>query len=162
MNTHPIAIRRSKAADLPLLVAFLRHMLTDMAAAGGHPIAADREPWSDIEAAFRDHQDDPGYLHLLATTGAPDSAAVGWAFARSTSLDPLFVPTRMLHIHALYVSPPYRRQGIGRALLNELLSWGRSVGCTAAELNVLVGNPARFLYQELGFHEFEIEMTRKL
>jgi ribosomal protein S18 acetylase RimI-like enzyme len=144
------------------MVAFLRQMLSDMASLGGRPLASGDEPWIEMEAAFRDQQQDAECIHLLATTGAPDSDPVGWAFARSQEPDPLFEPARVLHIHALYVVPAYRRQGIGRALLHELLAWGRSVGCTEAELNVLVDNPARALYRTLGFCEFEIEMTRTL
>jgi GNAT superfamily N-acetyltransferase len=162
MNAHRTSIRRARATDIPCIVAFLRQMLADMASVGGRPLASGDEPWIEIEKAFQEQQHDPERIHLLATTGAPGSDPVGWAFARSKEPDSLFEPARVLHIHALYVSPPHRRQGIGRALLKELLAWGRSVGCTEAELNVLVDNPARSLYHKLGFREFEIEMTRKL
>ena len=113
-------------------------------------------------ATFGAHPHEQGYLHLLAEAGDTEAIPVGWAFARGKELDPLFKPTRVLHVHALYVSPAYRRQGIGRALLEAVLEWGRSEGCVQAELNVLVDNPARGLYDQLGFDAFEIEMARKL
>ena len=162
MNIPPASIRRATAADAPLIVGFLRHMLADMAAVGGHPIATDTEPWIDVEAEFRDHQQSPKHVHLLAERAGTELPPVGWAFARSKDRDPLFEPARVLHIHALYVLPPHRQRGIGRALLEALVEWGRSTGCTEAKLNVLVGNPARSLYSALGFDAFEIEMTRKL
>jgi GNAT superfamily N-acetyltransferase len=52
--------------------------------------------------------------------------------------------------------------GIGQALLKAALEWGSQVGCVIAELNALVGNPARFLYEKSGFREFEVQMTLKL
>jgi len=144
------------------MVEFLRQMLADIADAGGYPVATALEHWTNVETEFRDHMEAPGCLHLLAETADTRPCAVGWAFARSTARELVFEPARVLHISALYVSPSYRRRGIGRALLVKVLEWGRSIGCTEAELNVLVDNPARSLYQALGFGAFEIEMTRKL
>ena len=115
-----------------------------------------------METEFQEHWQSPEHAHLLAQATGPEPTPVGWAFVRAKDRDALFEPARLLHIHALYVSPAYRRQGIGRALLHAALEWGRSVGCTEAELSVLVKNPARSLYQKLGFRAFEIEMTRKL
>jgi GNAT superfamily N-acetyltransferase len=74
----------------------------------------------------------------------------------------VFEPARILHIHALYVDPDHRRRGIGRALLQTAFEWGRTAGCTATELNVLVSNPARTLYEGLGFRAFQTEMVRDL
>ena len=162
MDTYQVSIRRATEADIPLIAEFLRHMLADMAAVGGHPVATDSEHWTNIEAEFQDHLQAQDCLHLLAERPGTQQSTVGWAFARSTKREPVFKAARVLHISALYVSPAHRRQGIGRTLLAEILEWGRSMGCTEAELNVLVDNPARSLYGELGFSAFEIEMTRKL
>jgi GNAT superfamily N-acetyltransferase len=133
-----------------------------MRAAGGYPVATEPNPWTNVEAEFREHLQAPDCLHLLAEMSHTHPTAVGWAFARTTERDPVFEPARVLHVHALYVSPAHRRQGIGRALLSEVLEWGRSTGCAEAELSVLVNNPARSLYKSLGFGTFEIEMTREL
>jgi GNAT superfamily N-acetyltransferase len=156
------SIRRATAADIPSMVEFLRQMLSDMAAVGGYPVARETEHWKDVATEFQDHLKTPGCLHLLAETVSRPPTAVGWSFARSSKREPVFEPAQVLHISALYVSPPYRRQGIGRALLTKVLEWGRSVGCMEAELNVLANNPARALYRELGFADAEIEMTRTL
>ena len=74
----------------------------------------------------------------------------------------LFEPRRVLHIHALYVCEVYRNRGIGQALLQALLEWGQRSACVEAELNTLWRNPARSLYERLGFRELEIRMTRRL
>jgi GNAT superfamily N-acetyltransferase len=62
----------------------------------------------------------------------------------------------------VYVVPEHRRRGIGRALLNAALEWGRGEGCDEAELDVLVANPARALYEGAGFRDFEMKMTLDL
>jgi GNAT superfamily N-acetyltransferase len=162
MSTLPAAIRKATAQDLHLMVDFLRRLLADMAVVGGHPVSTAPDPWTQMAAEFRDHLQEPGCLHLLAETTDTPPKAVGWAFARSTERDAVYAPARVLHVHAVYVAPSHRRQGIGRALLAQILDWGRSISCTEAELNVLVDNPARALYRELGFSALEIEMTRKL
>jgi GNAT superfamily N-acetyltransferase len=137
-------------------------MLAEMASVGGHPVATGAEAWSHLEAEFRDDLMATECLHLLAETAETEPVSVGWAFARKVERDPVFKPAGVLHIHALYVSPSHRRQGIGQTLLETLLAWGMEMGCQEAELNVLVGNPARALYTGLGFGAFEIEMRRKL
>jgi GNAT superfamily N-acetyltransferase len=162
MHTHQVSVRRATEADLPRIAEFLRHMLADMAAVGGHPVSTAPEQWKTAEAEFHDHLQAPDCLHLLAEVADTQPSTLGWAFARSTEREPMFESVRLLHISALYVSPAYRRRGIGRTLLAATLDWGRSIGCTEAELNVLIDNPARSLYRDLGFRAFEIEMTRKL
>ena len=71
-------------------------------------------------------------------------------------------PASVVHIHALYVRPRYRGEGLGRELLEQALTWGRARGCSEATLSVLVGNPARGLYEGAGFEAFELQMRRNL
>ena len=50
------------------------------------------------------------------------------------------------------VSPGYRRQGLGLAVMDALLEWGAERGATTAYLQVLGDNaPAIALYESLGF-----------
>jgi len=76
------------------------------------------------------------------------------------STAPVFEPKQILHIHAVYLLEAHRRKGIGQALLEAILDWGQKSDCVEAELNTLVRNPARSLYEKLGFSEFEIKMIR--
>jgi ribosomal protein S18 acetylase RimI-like enzyme len=162
MNERPVSIRPVTASDVPTVVAFLRQMLADMATVGGYPVAKDAAQWTSMQTEFLEDLHTPSHLHLLAETGEAPPRTVGWAFARTKERDPVFEPAHVLHISAVYVAPHYRRRGIGRTLLKAVLEWGRSSGCVEAELSVLVDNPARSLYREFGFSEFEIEMTREL
>lgn len=54
----------------------------------------------------------------------------------------------------MFVRRPYRRRGIGAALLAEAILWGRSVGVERLELTVYPHNaPAIALYRRFGFVE---------
>lgn len=58
----------------------------------------------------------------------------------------------MFHINTLFTQPPYRRQGIGRALLERLMADARAAGYTSFQLWVHTANgAARSLYEKLGF-----------
>ena len=52
------------------------------------------------------------------------------------------------------LAPPWRGAGIGRALLAALLAEARAAGC-AVRLHVEPANPARRLYERLGFRAGE-------
>jgi ribosomal protein S18 acetylase RimI-like enzyme len=57
-----------------------------------------------------------------------------------------------LGLHNLVVQPAYRRQGLARAVLRELLDWGGEQGATTVWLHVQTDNePALALYETLGF-----------
>ena len=49
------------------------------------------------------------------------------------------------------VSPEYRRQGLGRVLLNLLMNTARANGTTRLLLEMRRGNPAEALYRAYGF-----------
>jgi hypothetical protein len=47
-------------------------------------------------------------------------------------------------------------------LIAEALDWGAQRECDQAALNTLVGNPARELFESIGFRVFELEMRKSL
>jgi ribosomal protein S18 acetylase RimI-like enzyme len=55
-----------------------------------------------------------------------------------------------LHLGTILVAPEYQRQGIGTALIRDLLAEARRAGVPVV-LQVLRVNPARQLYERLGF-----------
>ena len=56
-----------------------------------------------------------------------------------------------LGVHGLAVAPPYRRRGLARAVMAELLEWGAEQGATTVWLHVETDNdPALALYESLG------------
>jgi GNAT superfamily N-acetyltransferase len=54
------------------------------------------------------------------------------------------------HIHQIHLLAPFRGRGIGARLIRELLERAVGLGKPVA-LNVIIGNPARWLYERLGF-----------
>lgn len=67
--------------------------------------------------------------------------------------------TRHPNIFLIYVDPVYRRQGIGRALMQHLEIWAKNRGYTQIGLQVFVDDlPAIELYQKLGYQTRSISM----
>jgi GNAT superfamily N-acetyltransferase/predicted nucleotidyltransferase len=157
-----ISIRSATAADARIVTQFLRNMVRELASMGDHPVSENREQWSHMVSEIQDNLGKTDSIHLLAETTSLAPMPVGWAYARIVDREPIYEPARVLHISAVYVSEPHRRTGIGRTLLKALLEWGQGSDCVEAELNVLVGNPARSLYDKFGFSASRIKMARTL
>ena len=62
------------------------------------------------------------------------------------------------HVHQIQVMPSYQGRGIGKAVLTAVLKEAQHVGVPVT-LSVLHGNPARRLYEELGF-QFVAEWSK--
>ena len=80
-------------------------------------------------------------------------ARLGAGLAGAYSLRPNF-PGRAAHVaNAGYVvDARFRRQGIGRVLVEDSLEQAKALGFDAMQFNlVFASNPARLLYEELGF-----------
>ncbi|WGS47683.1 GNAT family N-acetyltransferase (plasmid) [Burkholderia sp. JSH-S8] len=54
------------------------------------------------------------------------------------------------HLHQIQILPRHQGNGIGKAVLSRVLDEARRAGATVS-LSVLHGNPARRLYERLGF-----------
>jgi GNAT superfamily N-acetyltransferase len=63
---------------------------------------------------------------------------------------------RTLHIRFMFIEAPYRHKGLGTALIEKALEYGKSHGCSTAFVDTLSFQALGF-YQKLGF---EIEFTR--
>ena len=58
----------------------------------------------------------------------------------------------LLNVHDLAVCPAYRRQGVGRALLQAVIAQAQHDGCGKVTLEMVAANvKARALYESLGF-----------
>jgi GNAT superfamily N-acetyltransferase len=98
--------------------------------------------------------------YLIAETAGGDP--IGVAGARLITLGGAFAPKKTLHVSVVYVLPQFRRGGIGGALIDRMLDWGRTAGSEQCELHVLSRNPARSLYERHGFSVVEVKMVRSL
>ncbi len=67
------------------------------------------------------------------------------------------------NIFLLYVDPAYRRQGIGRALMQQVEVWAQERGYHQIGLQVFTTDRAAIaLYQQLGYQPRSISMMREL
>lgn len=53
------------------------------------------------------------------------------------------------HVNAVYVAPPFRRQGIARRMVEHAIAWARERKCVRVRLRTSAGGAA--LYASLGF-----------
>jgi ribosomal protein S18 acetylase RimI-like enzyme len=155
-------LRPITKGDMEIARHFLREMIQEMASAGGDPPGDETEIRKWFEESLESALEHEDHLVLLAQSPELDDKPIGLVEASLTGLHPVFTWRRLLHIHAIYVQPGYRRQGVGRQLMQAAIQWGREQGCAQVELSVLAGNPALKLYEALGFEVFELEMRRDL
>ena len=102
------------------------------------------------------------YIYLIASRSSPVQTIIGLAAANIEPLDSIFAVKTRLHISAVYTVPSARHKGVAKRLIPEVLDWGRQMNAVEADINVLVGNTARRLYDQLGFQAHEISMIKAL
>ncbi len=108
---------------------------------GGRPLEdAVRER---LVPALRDH---PTTLILLAYDGAKPVGIAACFRGFST-----FAARPLLNLHDLSVVAEYRGRGIGRLLLAAVEEQAQALGCAKVTLEVLEANPARKLYEAMGY-----------
>jgi GNAT superfamily N-acetyltransferase len=137
-------------------------MFVDMASYGGHAVNDSPDVWSAMVERVQANIVRNEHLYLLASIGAPTRTTVGMAAAYLEPLEDIFVAKTRLHLSAVYTVPSSRRQDVARELIRKVLEWGRQMHASEAELSVLVANPARRLYEHLGFQIHEMSMVKTL
>jgi len=151
-------LRKATRQDVEYVVDCVLAMLREMASHGGDPLGQEQRIRSALEVRFIDSLDEEDHVFLIAAPQREPAPPAGLIEASIVGREEFFEPKSVLHVHSLYVQPSYRGQGLGGKLLQAGLEWGRRKGCLEAELHVLVGNPARKLYENLGFETVELRM----
>jgi ribosomal protein S18 acetylase RimI-like enzyme len=176
-------LRHATQHDFATIIRFVQAMLSDMEALRSRELADRADAWLDFESRILqtlscDENGDHTYPcaadHLLEIAEmmgdvspggdqpSGEESPIGLIEASLRHPRPTFRPVQTLYIHALYVLPQCRCQGVGTALLRAALDWGRQHHCLQAELCTLPHNPARRLYQELGFKVYGLEMRKEM
>lgn len=140
-----VTLRPIGDADLPFLRALYESTREDELA----PV-----PWSDAERrAFLDMQFEAQHRHYAQAYAHPEFAVIerdGRPIGR-LYLDRDAAELRIVDIALM---PEARRQGIGGALVSAVLEDGRTQGLPVT-IHVEKFNPARRLYERLGFREVD-------
>lgn len=144
-----VIVRTANANDLP----FLQEMLHEAAywnAEGERPslLAAMRNP--EIQRYLEGFRR-PGDFGLIAVTGDGDPVGAAWfRFFTSEAPGYGYVADDVPEV-TIAVVPEWRGRGLGGRLLQELLACAHEAGLGRVSLSVSPANPARRLYERLGF-----------
>lgn len=96
------------------------------------------------------HSDDPGCVCWVAR---PDEGERPCGVVLANFNWSLKFGGEALWIEELYVTPDYRRHGIGRALVDLVVDFAEERGFRGIDLEAYQGNaPASILYRTMGFH----------
>ena len=143
----PPAIRPATAADVPLILAFIRGLavyekLESEVVATEEKLRATLFPAAGRPAA------ECVLAFAPATAGAAPAPAGFAIFFPNYST---FLAQPGLYLEDLFVDPPFRGRGIGKALLLHLARLAHTRGCGRMEWSVLDWNePAIAFYESLG------------
>lgn len=139
--TPRIDLRPATPADVPFLLQLRKLTMTEHLQRMGEPVDEDahlQRVWSNFDDAQIIRANDES-IGLLKLNRAPDE----W------------------HVHQIQILPTHQGSGIGKRVLSAVLDEARCKGVHVS-LSVLHGNPARRLYERLGFEvvtETSIEAT---
>lgn len=154
-----VSVRRATAADLQAIVPLLEEV---------DELHRRALPWlfrrisGPEQTTFRDaFVSQPDHATFLAV--APDGSLVGvlYAFLRPAPRAPIVQPAVVAEIDALAVKSSFRRQGVGKRLVEAALDWAGSAGASRTELGVFDFNEAaRAFWASLGFQVLSYRLVR--
>jgi len=137
-------------ADAPVVAGYIRKMLEYTASLGGYAGNRSEERWAEVGVRVAEEiRSNPRHAYFLAKDQA--GVPVGLGAAQITDAHLALEPCKTLHVSTLYVQPDRRQAGIGKRILEELITFGKARGVDEIDLGVEANNPAVKLYLEAGF-----------
>lgn len=154
----PVTIREGNRGDTPDLRDQLL-LIQEMHHRAYPDIYRTIEPADAEEFLLQRLQDERCFVRVAEING---TGIVGHTVLEIQEKPPsLFShPKTVLYLGQIVVTPKFRKQGVGRCLIEDLFSVARAHAISRVELNVweFEGNARRF-FADHGFHDFGYRMT---
>ncbi len=152
------AARPATTGDVPRLAELAREAIAELAVQRGGEVWRRREARSEpIEEGFRRTLDCEDHRVLAGTL---DGVVVGYAVAH---VERLGDGSSHGVIDDIYVEAPAREVGLGEALMDDLVAWCRSQGCTGMDAMALPGDRStKNFFEEQGFTARKLVMYHSL
>ena len=132
-----VGARPATAADLPALVDLLAAARLELTPTKGGDVWSRREGQTlNSDGRRASALDDPDRLLLVGTI---DDIVVGYS---ATHVEQLEDGSRLARLTDIYVEVEARGVGVGEALIDDILAWGRAQGCFGVDSLALPGNRA--------------------
>jgi GNAT superfamily N-acetyltransferase len=147
MKINP-AIRAGQVSDLPAIVR-MRDELNALERAGCPHASIVPLTLEEFTTLWASSFDSPNHCWRIVEV---DQRPVGFGLIYLTS--PRTTPPGA-YIHWAYLEEPFRRSGLGHALLQDLLDWAKQEGACRVELQFIDGNHiAERFWTKMGFRPF--------
>ncbi|MGI8825185.1 MAG: GNAT family N-acetyltransferase [Chloroflexota bacterium] len=154
-------VREAKSEDIPGMVA--TNASVQRLHAGAHPgLFKPPSPSADIKGYFARLLNDVDHRIYVA---AERDRVLGYIFAQifRRPENPFRYPLDLVLVHNVAVDPGCRRQGVGAALMHQVLDAAGREGIQRIELDMWSFNDvARAFFAEQGFVVFNERMVREL
>lgn len=140
-----IHIRMATSDDSAIIAHHRNRMFAD---ADGGTVESRAEMDKHFPRWLERHQADASYLHWFACDGEKIIAGAGlWLMDWPPGFDGF--SGRLPYILNVYTEPDYRKQGLARRLVNDVIQYCREEGYPKVRLHASIyGRP---LYEQLGF-----------
>lgn len=146
MNTNDLQIRRAVLTDAPIMAQYRAAMFRDIGWANEQDAAAIEAAALPVmqELLARDE-----YLGWVVECAGQVVGCGGVQMRRLLPRPGHLQGGAEAYILNVYTRPEYRRQGLARKLMEEIIGWAKQSGC--ARITLHTSEDGRALYESLGF-----------
>lgn len=147
---HSFDIRRMEERDIPIVLEYQKKL--DSFHAKLRPDLYTEEGCNLTE----DNLKSKSGINYVATDG---EKVIGYVMAVITTYQAVTsIKEKFMHVSWLFVEENYRGSGVGTALMQRILDDAKNLGYRRVTFNVVSGNPAIKLYEELGAKPMSLHM----
>jgi ribosomal protein S18 acetylase RimI-like enzyme len=156
----PVEIEKVTTSDLPDVAKLAGELVRQHLAFDAKRFLHIKDPERGYEAWFNEELRNPKALILCAKL---DGKVVGYAYAREEPRDWNALLDKHCALHDVLVAESARQRGVGKQLLERVLTEMKARGAPRVVLHTAVQNlAAQKLFASVGFRQTMLELTREL